>query len=170
MTKLLWFSFEMQTAVMGWVLGLCWTGGWSLRRGAGKVWGKSSHPERGKPITPVMLSHTEMLSSLGGQSTGKLCPGWRYKYIIYWTMSLKQLDHIKVIMPWTWSWSLGRAQWGCHRHWGWTKPALGVPATNTTRDGQPGHIPCVPALEEAQWRLCLYTQKLLSFNVFPWPL
>lgn len=160
---------------MGWVFGLCWN--WWLVTQE-RCWqnmreilppraGEADHPRH---VVSSSWSHTEMLSSLGGQSTGKLCPGWRYKYIIYWTMSLKQLDHIKVITPWTWSWSLGRAQWGRHRRWGWTEPAQGVPATNTTRDGQPGHVPCVPALEEAPWRLCLYTQKLLSFNVFPWPL
>lgn len=76
----------MQTAVTGWVFGLCWNCGWSLRRGAGQWW-----------------SHTEMLSSLEGQSQDKLCPGWRSKQIIYWTRSLKQLHHIKVITPWRWA-------------------------------------------------------------------
>lgn len=40
-----------------------------------------------------------------------LCPGCRYKYTIYRTVTLKQFNPIKLVIPWIWSWSLRRVQW-----------------------------------------------------------
>lgn len=70
---------------------------------------------------------------------------------------------IKWALAWMWSWALGRAHQG-------QELRMDPKSTEGNLGTFPSGNSCLPALLEAHWRLCLYAQKLLLFNVFPRPL
>lgn len=158
MTKLLCFSFEMHMAIMGWVFELYWNHYLVTQERCCLIMRGNLPPHFRGSRPPQRRGHRHAVLNRNDALLGRtkhlpaLSPGCRYKYIIYWTLSLKQLNHIKWIIPWIWSRTLCRAQrWqvACTKdeppNQSRMSPATKQRSAEFTVPEQPGYVFCVSA-------------------------